>query len=150
MIKKLKILFYLANFIFSSGLFKLIGYLNPDVLIINNFLLLLLVFGPALLVTIILVFHVFQFNYVKNKIYGANLKRRKKVVLAYSGGVDTSVCIPYLKNEYGISEVVTFVADLGQGEDLDLIRQKALNAGASKSIVGNLVNSFVERFAFQL
>ena len=43
----------------------------------------------------------------------------KKVVLAYSGGVDTSVCIPYLKNEYGISEVVTFVADLGQGEDID-------------------------------
>ena len=40
-----------------SGLFKLIGYLNPDVLIINNFLLLLLVFGPALLVTIILVFN---------------------------------------------------------------------------------------------
>jgi len=72
----------------------------------------------------------------------------KKVVLAYSGGVDTSVCIPYLKNEYGISEVVAFVADLGQGEDLELIRQKALNSGASKSIVGNLVKSFVEKFAF--
>ena len=43
-----------------SGLFKLIGYLNPDVLIINNFLLLLLVFGPALLVTIILVFNKFS------------------------------------------------------------------------------------------
>ena len=76
------------------------------------------------------------------------MQQVKKVVLAYSGGVDTSVCIPYLKNEYGISEVVTFVADLGQGEDLELIRQKALNSGASKSIVGNLVNSFVERYAF--
>ena len=54
------------------------------------------------------------------------MQQAKKVVLAYSGGVDTSVCIPYLKNEYGISEVVTFVADLGQGEDLELIRQKAL------------------------
>ena len=43
-----------------SGLFKLIGYLNPNVLIINNFLLLLLVFGPALLVTIILVFNKFS------------------------------------------------------------------------------------------
>jgi len=43
-----------------SGLFKLIGYLNPNVLIINNFLLLLLVFGPALLVTIILVFKKFS------------------------------------------------------------------------------------------
>jgi len=43
-----------------SGLFKLIGYLNPNVLIINNFLLLLLVFGPALLVTILLVFNKFS------------------------------------------------------------------------------------------
>ena len=42
------------------------------------------------------------------------MQQVKKVVLAYSGGVDTSVCIPYLKNEYGISEVVTYVADLGQ------------------------------------
>ena len=135
-----------------SGLFKLIGYLNPNFLIINNFLLLSLVFGPALLVTIILVFNkVFEFLITsKIKIYGANLKMEqvKKVVLAYSGGVDTSVCIPYLKNEYGISEVVTFVADLGQGEDLELIRQKALNSGASKSIIGNLVNSFVESYAF--
>jgi len=76
------------------------------------------------------------------------MQQIKKVVLAYSGGVDTSVCIPYLKNEYGISEVITFVADLGQGEDLELIRQKALKSGASESIVGNLVNSFVERYAF--
>ena len=76
------------------------------------------------------------------------MQQIKKVVLAYSGGVDTSVCIPYLMNEYGISEVITFVADLGQGEDLELIRQKALNSGASKSIVGDLVNSFVESYAF--
>ncbi len=72
----------------------------------------------------------------------------KRVVLAYSGGVDTSVCIPYLKNEYGIQEVVTFVADLGQGEDLEDIRQKALKSGASKSIVGNLVQKFVKEYAF--
>ena len=76
------------------------------------------------------------------------MQQVKKVVLAYSGGVDTSVCIPYLKNEYGISEVVTFVADLGQGEDLETIRKKALNSGATKSVVGNLVIDFVERFAF--
>ncbi len=72
----------------------------------------------------------------------------KKVVLAYSGGVDTSVCIPYLKNEYGISEVVTFVADLGQGDDLESIRQKALNSGATKSVIGDLVDNFVEKYAF--
>ena len=76
------------------------------------------------------------------------MEKVKKVVLAYSGGVDTSVCIPYLKNEYGIQEVITFVADLGQGEDLKAIKQKALNSGASEAVVGNLVNSFVERYAF--
>ena len=76
------------------------------------------------------------------------MRQIKKIVLAYSGGVDTSVCIPYLKNEYGISEVVTFVADLGQGEDLEVIRQKALNSGATESIIGNLVDNFVERYAF--
>ena len=72
----------------------------------------------------------------------------KKVVLAYSGGVDTSVCIPYLKNKYGISEVIAFVADLGQGEDLEFIRQKALNSGACEAIIGNLVDNFVENYAF--
>ncbi len=72
----------------------------------------------------------------------------KKIVLAYSGGVDTSVCIPYLKNVYGISEVVTFVADLGQGDDLEAVRQKALNSGATKSVIGNLVDNFVEKYAF--
>ena len=72
----------------------------------------------------------------------------KKVVLAYSGGVDTSVCIPYLKNEYGVHEVITFAADLGQGDELEPIRQKALRAGASKSLVENLIKPFIEDFAF--
>ena len=76
------------------------------------------------------------------------MQQVKKVVLAYSGGVDTSVCIPYLKNKYGISEVVTFVADLGQGEDLEAIKQKALDSGATLSIIRNLVDNFVERYAF--
>ncbi len=76
------------------------------------------------------------------------MQQVKKVVLAYSGGVDTSVCIPYLKNEYGISEVVTYVADLGQGDDLENIRQKALKSGATKSVIGNLVDNFVENYAF--
>ena len=55
--------------------------------------------------------------------------RAKKVVLAYSGGVDTSVCIPYLKQEWGVEDVITFAADLGQGDELEPIRQKALDAG---------------------
>jgi len=72
----------------------------------------------------------------------------KKVVLAYSGGVDTSVCIPYLKEEYGVSEVITFIADLGQGEELEAIRLKAIDAGATISLVGDLVKPFIEEFAF--
>ena len=72
----------------------------------------------------------------------------KRVVLAYSGGVDTSVCIPYLKEKYGIEEVITLVADLGQGEDLQKIRAKALNSGASKSLIADLVDDFVDNYAF--
>ena len=75
--------------------------------------------------------------------------RAQKVVLAYSGGVDTSVCIPYLIKEWGVDDVITFAADLGQGDELDSIRQKALDAGASKSLVADLIEPFVEEFAFQ-
>ncbi len=74
--------------------------------------------------------------------------RAKKVVLAYSGGVDTSVCIPYLKQQWGVEEVIAFAADLGQGDELEPIRQKALTAGAKESIVENLIDPFVEEFAF--
>ena len=56
----LKFFFIWLISVLISGLFKLIGYMDPDVLIINNFLLLLLVFGPALIVTIILVFNKFS------------------------------------------------------------------------------------------
>ncbi len=74
--------------------------------------------------------------------------KAQKVVLAYSGGVDTSVCIPYLKKEYGVEEVIAFAADLGQGDELDAIKRKAISAGASDSIVGDLVKPFIEDFAF--
>ncbi|MEB3318848.1 MAG: argininosuccinate synthase [Cyanobacteriota bacterium] len=74
--------------------------------------------------------------------------RARKVVLAYSGGVDTSVCIPYLLREWGVEEVITFAADLGQGDELEPIRQKALAAGASQSLVANLVDPFIREFAF--
>ena len=74
--------------------------------------------------------------------------RAKRVVLAYSGGVDTSVCIPYLLNEFGVEEVITFAADLGQGDELEPIRRKALDSGASQSIVGDLIEPFITDFAF--
>ena len=76
------------------------------------------------------------------------MSRAKKVVLAYSGGVDTSVCIPYLKKEWGVEEIITFAADLGQGDELELIRRKAIDAGATISLVGDLIKPFIEDFAF--
>ncbi|HEY9810615.1 MAG TPA: argininosuccinate synthase [Halomicronema sp.] len=74
--------------------------------------------------------------------------RATKVVLAYSGGVDTSVCIPYLKQEWGVEEVITLAADLGQGEELGPIKEKALTSGASVSLVENVQESFVKDYAF--
>ncbi|TVQ47325.1 MAG: argininosuccinate synthase [Gloeocapsa sp. DLM2.Bin57] len=74
--------------------------------------------------------------------------RANKVVLAYSGGVDTSVCIPYLMNEWGIKEVITLAADLGQGEELGPIQAKALQCGAKESLVANAVETFVKDYAF--
>ena len=74
--------------------------------------------------------------------------RAKKVVLAYSGGVDTSVCIPYLKQEWGVEEVITLAADLGQGDELEPIRQKALNSGASISLVADAKLEFIQNYAF--
>lgn len=74
--------------------------------------------------------------------------RATKVVLAYSGGVDTSVCIPYLKQEWGVEEVITLAADLGQGDELGPIREKALKSGASESLVVDAKESFVKDYAF--
>jgi argininosuccinate synthase len=74
--------------------------------------------------------------------------RAKKVVLAYSGGVDTSVCIPYLKTEWGVEEVITLAADLGQGDELEPVRKKALDSGASESLVIDATESFIQEYAF--
>ncbi len=77
------------------------------------------------------------------------MARAKKVVLAYSGGVDTSVCIPYLKQEWGVEEVIALAADLGQGDELEPVREKALKSGASESIVADVKLSFVKDYAFR-
>ena len=74
--------------------------------------------------------------------------RANKVVLAYSGGVDTTVCIPYLKNEWGVKEVITLAADLGQGDELGPIQKKALKCGAVESLVEDATESFVVDYAF--
>ncbi len=71
----------------------------------------------------------------------------KKIVLAYSGGLDTSVILRWLIEEYR-ANVVAFVADLGQGEDLDETREKAIKTGATKVYVEDLREEFVKDFIF--
>ncbi|MBM4312149.1 MAG: argininosuccinate synthase [Deltaproteobacteria bacterium] len=73
----------------------------------------------------------------------------KKVVLAYSGGLDTSVILKWLKETYGC-EVITFAADLGQGAELDGIREKALKTGASKVYVEDVREEFVRDYIFPM
>ena len=76
------------------------------------------------------------------------MSRATKVVLAYSGGVDTSVCIPYLKNEWGVKEVITLAADLGQGDELEGVRKKALDSGAVESLVIDVIEPLIKEYAF--
>jgi argininosuccinate synthase len=71
----------------------------------------------------------------------------KKVVLAYSGGLDTSIIIPWLKDNYG-AEVIAFAADVGQGAELTGLEEKAIRTGASKCIIEDLRDEFVSEFAF--
>src|SRR5512146_816037 len=73
----------------------------------------------------------------------------KKIVLAYSGGLDTSIILKWLKNEYGC-EVITFSADLGQGDELDPIREKAFATGADKVYIDDLKEEFVRDFVYPM
>ncbi|MDR1329127.1 MAG: argininosuccinate synthase [Oscillospiraceae bacterium] len=70
----------------------------------------------------------------------------KKVVLMYSGGLDTSIIIPWLKENYGNCEVVAVSADVGQGAELDGLEEKALKTGASKLYIEDLKDEFVNDF----
>jgi len=71
----------------------------------------------------------------------------KKVVLAYSGGLDTSIIIPWLKENYGY-EVIAMVADLGQGEELEPLEEKAIKSGAQKIYIEDVRREFVEEYIF--
>lgn len=72
---------------------------------------------------------------------------KEKIVLAYSGGLDTSVILRWLIEEYK-ADVIAYIADLGQGEDLNEIKQKAINTGAKKVYVEDLRDEFVKDFVF--
>ncbi|GIV95895.1 MAG: argininosuccinate synthase [Herpetosiphonaceae bacterium] len=76
---------------------------------------------------------------------GGNSAKVKKVVLAYSGGLDTSIIVPWLRENYGC-EVICFAADIGQAEELEGLEEKALRSGASKLVVRDLREEFVRDY----
>ncbi|MBN1508165.1 MAG: argininosuccinate synthase [Sedimentisphaerales bacterium] len=77
------------------------------------------------------------------------MAKKEKVVLAYSGGLDTSVILPWLKETYGY-DVVAFAAELGQGDELSGIKAKALASGAVKCVVKDLRREFVEEYLWPM
>jgi argininosuccinate synthase len=77
------------------------------------------------------------------------MAKKEKVVLAYSGGLDTSVILPWLKETYGY-DVIAFAAELGQGDELAGIKKKALQSGAVKCVVKDLRDEFVEDYLWPM
>lgn len=80
----------------------------------------------------------------------SNSIRAKRVVLAFSGGVDTSVCVPYLINEWGVEEVICVVVDVGQSTkaEIEAARRRALDCGAIEALAPDVRLELVKRFAF--
>ena len=76
------------------------------------------------------------------------MSKVKKVVLAYSGGLDTSVIIPWLKENYDGCEVIAMCADVGQGDELNVVHDKALASGASKVYIEDLTKPFLEEYVW--
>ena len=72
----------------------------------------------------------------------------KKVALAYSGGLDTSCIIPWLKENYDGCEVIAVCADIGQGDELSVVREKALTSGAAKVFVADLTEEFLTEYVW--
>ncbi|HWU40298.1 MAG TPA: argininosuccinate synthase domain-containing protein, partial [Candidatus Acidoferrum sp.] len=72
----------------------------------------------------------------------------KRVVLAYSGGLDTSIIIPWLRENYDC-EVIAMVGDVGQGEDYAAVREKALRTGASRVLVVDLRREFITEYLWK-
>ena len=76
----------------------------------------------------------------------AQKEQFKKIVLAYSGGLDTSIIIPWLKENYGNPEVIAVSADVGQESELEGLEEKAIKTGASKLYIEDLKKEFVEDY----
>ena len=80
----------------------------------------------------------------------AKTEAPKKIVLAYSGGLDTSVILPWLKERYPGVKLVAYAAELGQGDELKGIEDKARKSGADEVIVGDLRQEFAEKYCFPM
>ncbi|MEG1158658.1 MAG: argininosuccinate synthase, partial [Christensenellaceae bacterium] len=76
------------------------------------------------------------------------MKQYKKVVLAYSGGLDTSIIIPWLKETYGDCEVVAVCGNVGQGKELDGLHEKAIKTGAASAYIEDLTEEFITDFIY--
>ena len=74
---------------------------------------------------------------------------KEKVVLAYSGGLDTSIIIPWLKENYNDLDIIACCVNVGQEDDMNLVEKKALSSGASKVYIENVVNEFVEEYVYK-
>ncbi|MCL0042802.1 argininosuccinate synthase, partial [Thermodesulfovibrionales bacterium] len=73
----------------------------------------------------------------------------RKIILAYSGGLDTSIAVKWLIETYN-AEVIAFYADIGQGEDLEAIKEKAIKTGASKVYIEDIRDEFVKDYIFPM
>jgi argininosuccinate synthase len=74
---------------------------------------------------------------------------KEKVVLAYSGGLDTSIIIPWLKENYDNFDIIACCVNVGQEDDMEFVKNKALSSGASKVYIENVVNEFVEEYVYK-
>ena len=77
------------------------------------------------------------------------MAEKEKVVLAYSGGLDTSIIIPWLKENYNDLDIIACCVNVGQEDDMEHVKKKAITSGASKVYVENVVNEFVEEYVYK-
>lgn len=77
-----------------------------------------------------------------------NIAKKDKIVLAYSGGLDTSIIIPWLKENYN-ADIIAACMNVGQDEDMDKVEKKALKSGASKVYIANLTGEFVKDYVYK-
>lgn len=77
------------------------------------------------------------------------MSEKEKIVLAYSGGLDTSIIIPWLKENYNDLDIIACCVNVGQEDDMDAVKKKAISSGAAKVYVENVVNEFVEEYVYK-